>query len=120
MKFLKEILKKLTKPIDPLFQMAMDEIKDYEENDDFNHGTSEGLNFSQKIKKYSWSKKKKVIRENLYKGPKGDIRHIVKMWNDSPKHKANLDKDFDRVIIIIKKTKKGDYYAVFEAEQINF
>lgn len=95
-----------------LEDMATEKLIDLMQTDYFEHTNKDGTTFETRVLRQGsigW------IGENLYKGPSTDIREHVRMWDESPTHKAVLDHDIKYAVILVARKNKDTVYSVMEA-----
>lgn len=78
--------------------------------------TVDDCDFSCRVQGYGLMSEFDKVSENLYHGKSSDIRYAIKLWEESPSHKAVLDDKYEYAIIIVEKDKnnKGWYYILME------
>ena len=71
--------------------------EDFSHNGDFNRQHMRG-----------WS-------ENLYQGDFYRLEEIVQLWKDSPTHNEILEKDYQELVVIVRKTddKENPYKGIY-------
>lgn len=52
------------------------------------------------------------VSENLYHGKYSDIRHAIKLWEESPDHLDVLDDKYDYAILLVYPDKSDGYYII--------
>ena len=105
-----EVEKPEGKELNYLSTLANDKLKDLGNTDYWSHTNSDGCDFGCRAAKPS-DRPLETVGENLYKG-NCDLETSLRLWKESPTHKAILDKGFTNLVMMGKQ--KGDMcYVVY-------
>jgi hypothetical protein len=85
-----------------LYKFAQDKMNDLTTSAYWSHTNSNGCNFTCRTKYLLDKNNVTWIGEDLYKGT-CDLNYTMKLWNESPDHKAILDHAYTREVLITEK-----------------
>jgi hypothetical protein len=87
-----------------MYDVAKLKMDDLVKTNYWEHNNSDGTTFSERSNGFARG-------EVLYKGP-CDVRNAMKLWEESPEHKAVLDMEYESVVFLMEPKSDGGCYGV--------
>lgn len=91
-----------------LYKLNLEKQRDIIETGRWDHTNGDGTTYKERVQHLNGT-----TSENLYRGYTCDIRFAIQMWNESPTHLENMNRDYDAGIITIQRVDENTCYINF-------